>query len=158
MKVICSGCHETMDPVEFNDHALKCTIPVREGESFEDYKKRSNQAKKRKGKGKLMPKMSERDFHHVSDLFRFLRTRGWSHQSILKVLTISQKWFLDRCVVFDEEDKPKVYIPAEAVETPVTLKDYISQRFGPPGADPLVCHLCYDPTGTCDCSSKKGKV
>ena len=67
MKVICSGCHETMDPVEFNDHALKCTIPVREGESFEDYKKRSNQAKKRKGKGKLMPKMSERDFHHVSD-------------------------------------------------------------------------------------------
>ena len=48
MKVQCKGCDEVMKETAFTAHALKCSPPVLEGESFEDYKKRC--AKIKKGK------------------------------------------------------------------------------------------------------------
>ena len=47
-RVMCKGCDEVMKETAFTAHALECSPPVLEGESFEDYKKRC--AKIKKGK------------------------------------------------------------------------------------------------------------
>ena len=46
MNIRCKGCGEVMKEQAFTDHAVKCSPPVLEGESFEDYKKRCSKIKK----------------------------------------------------------------------------------------------------------------